>query len=343
MRHPVDDPWQVAPDAMARGATAAQRLGVLATWATLAPSSHNTQPWLFRVAGTTLELLADRSRALPVVDPHDRELTISCGAALGILRLAAEALGERIEVTVSPSQEVLARVAHRGLGVPGDAAILDAIRARRTTRTAFAAEPVPVALMLEADAEAAAAGATLRWMVSDADRHGLAELVAEGDRAQLADAAFRAELADWMHSRRAASRDGLSAGAFGMPDMMSAVSAMVIRRFDMGEGQAARDRALAEGSPALAAVTTPADTPSDWLAAGDALARVLVRLGRAGFTASYLNQPVEVPALRARLAEALGTHEAPQLLLRVGRGPALPPSVRRPVGQVLRMAPADAA
>ena len=38
-------------------------------------------------APETVELLADRTRALPVNDPQDRELTISCGCALFNLRV----------------------------------------------------------------------------------------------------------------------------------------------------------------------------------------------------------------------------------------------------------------
>ena len=62
------------------------QLQTLVQAATLAPSSHNTQPWLFRLEGQVIELLADRTRALPVNDPDDRELTISCGCALFNLR-----------------------------------------------------------------------------------------------------------------------------------------------------------------------------------------------------------------------------------------------------------------
>jgi hypothetical protein len=51
----------------------------LAVWA---PSSHNTQPWVFRLVKSGIDVLADRTRALPVNDPSDRELTISCGCAL---------------------------------------------------------------------------------------------------------------------------------------------------------------------------------------------------------------------------------------------------------------------
>lgn len=54
-----------------------------------APSSHNTQPWLFDCRDERIDLLADRTRALPANDPEDRELTISCGCALMTLRVAA--------------------------------------------------------------------------------------------------------------------------------------------------------------------------------------------------------------------------------------------------------------
>lgn len=63
-----------------------------------APSSHNTQPWLFAVRPDGIALYADRTRALPVNDPHDRELTVSCGAALLQLRVAAAAAGRAVEV-----------------------------------------------------------------------------------------------------------------------------------------------------------------------------------------------------------------------------------------------------
>jgi nitroreductase len=77
-----------------------------------APSSHNTQPWLFHVSESTISLYADRTRALPVNDPDDRELTISCGCALMNLRVAAaaEGLDVRIEaLPVSDEPDLLAR------------------------------------------------------------------------------------------------------------------------------------------------------------------------------------------------------------------------------------------
>lgn len=340
----TDDPWAVDPALFPPGDSRA-RLRFLVTYAVLAPSGHNTQPWQFRLReDAVLELRGDRTRSLPVVDPDDRALTIACGAAVANLRIAAEALGEEVAVEILPDPAepaLLARIAARGARPPavGAARLLRAMTARRTSRFAFAPDPVPDLLRDEALAAAARDGdARLHWLDTPPARHAVALLISEGDRIQMADAAFRHELAAWMRSRHGASRDGMSGAAFGMPDLLSSAAALVVRTFDMGTGQAAHDMALAEGSPALAVLATPGDAPRDWMAAGEALMRVLLAVTAGGFTASFLNQPIEVASLRPKLAAAAGVAGVPQILMRIGRGPKPVPAVRRPVRDVLREA-----
>lgn len=62
-------------------ASLSEKLHFLLRYAILAPSGHNSQPWLFKIVGNNniIEVYADRSRALPLVDPDERELIISCG------------------------------------------------------------------------------------------------------------------------------------------------------------------------------------------------------------------------------------------------------------------------
>jgi hypothetical protein len=66
--------------------------------------------------------------------------------------------------------------------------------------------------------------------------------------------------------------------------------------------------------------------------------RVLLAVTAGGFTASFLNQPIEVASLRPKLAAAAGAAGVPQILMRIGRGPKPVPAVRRPVRDVLREA-----
>lgn len=132
--------------------------------AALAPSSHNTQPWRFRITGATVDLFADPTRALPVNDPDDRELTISCGCALMNLRVAAAARGLDPEVTLLPSREepdwrALVRLAPQAARAGADAALSQQIERRHTYRKRFRQHPVNAATIDRLVAAAAAEGA----------------------------------------------------------------------------------------------------------------------------------------------------------------------------------------
>lgn len=290
-----------------------------------APSGHNTQPWLFKLTEDAIEIHADRRRALPVVDPDDRELTMSCGAALLNLVIALRHAGYSVslEEVASKDHDLLARVRIGGPLPPTseDERLFGAIPTRSTNRRPFEDRPVPDAIIAEFIEAAKVHDAHLA-VVKDAPKDAIAELIAEGDRVQASDPHFRRELAAWVHPNRATSRDGIPASSFGVPALPSLVFPFILRTFDWGNGQAAKDRQLAAGSPILAVLWTDADTPQVWLNAGQALERVLLTATANGLSASFLNQPIEVPALRPQLAKIVGVSGHPQLLLRMGYGAA---------------------
>jgi nitroreductase len=334
------DPWQVAESDWPAAGDPAAKLAFAVHYAVLAPSGHNTQPWRFRPHGDRIEILADRSRALPVVDPADRALVISCGAALGLLHLALHRFGHAgaVEILPDPAEpDLMARV---GLGgahspTPEELRRFAAIPHRHSARGAHTVAPLPTTLAPALLAIAAAREVELALVVDTAARERVAALVEAGDRAQFADPAFRAELADWIRARGLGARDGMSARGFGLPDLASPLFALAIRHLDLGAAVGAQDSTRAAAAPALMLLATPADAPPDWLAAGQALALLLLEATAAGVRAAFLNQPIEVPALRPRLREASGVAGVPQLLLRLGLAPEAAASARRDAAEVV--------
>lgn len=296
--------------------------------AMLAPSSHNTQPWLFRFGDDCVFLEADRRRALPVNDPEDRELTLSCGCALFNLRVAAEQLGLAATTLLLPSAQepdLLARLDLQATDRSREprGGLLAQISRRRTYRQRFTSDAVPQAALAELGRAAGLEAARFVPLLAEEARQAAARLVAEGDAVQWANPSWRRELAAWMHPRRRG--DGLVVPGLAWP-----VAQWVVRSFDMGGGVGARDHELAEHSPVLAVLATAEDDPRSWLEAGQALERVLLSGCELGLQASFLNQPVQVPSLRPRLA-ALAGGGYPQVLLRLGHPAAeLPPAPRRP-------------
>lgn len=272
----------------------------------LAPSSHNTQPWAFRPRNGGIDLLADRTRALPVNDPEDRELTISCGCALFNLRLAAAHEQVPLRITLLPDgvdQDRLAAVEMASSGpVPAElAALCGALTLRRTYRKTFVDASVPPAQVAALSDTATSESAWLQTIESDSARHAIAALVAEGDAIQWAMPSWRRELAQWMYPRR--HGDGLS-----LPGLVVPVAQAVVRGFDMGHGVGAKAQQLADASPLLAVLGTEADGPEDWLLAGQ----------------------------RARLQHLIGQSGFPQILLRLGYPiDPVPATPRRPLESVI--------
>jgi nitroreductase len=332
--------WAISETGYPKDAPVDERLRFLLGYAVLAPSGHNAQPWLFRIRKGSVELHADRTRGLAVADPDDRELTLSCGCALYHLRIAIRRFGHRPETIAFPEPDdpdMLARVRPGVAVAPAeeDIALFRAIPHRRTNRKAFEPRPVEEATLAALSAAAAAEGAWLLVVRDPERRLALANLIAEGDRVQGADRGFRREMSAWAHPNRARSRDGLPGYVYGTGDLAHFVGPSVLRTFEARSGQAAQGADLAVGSPALAVLGTPDDSPESWLAAGQALGRLLLRARVDDVHASYLNQPIEIPDLRLRLREALGLSGTPQQVLRFGYGPEVPPTPRRAIEDVL--------
>ncbi|PFH21051.1 Acg family FMN-binding oxidoreductase [Burkholderia sp. JKS000303] len=326
---------------LAASAHPGHHLRSLLGYAVLAPSSHNSQPWRFLVNGTTISVCADRVRALPVVDPFDRELIISCGAALLNLRVALNHAGLAHTIGTFPSEVdpdllALVRVCDDGYSDASLGALFDAIADRVTTRAPFESTAVPDEIQQALIAAGIAEGADIACVDSIAHRARVAELVAQADRQQFADPRFRRELASWIDPRRHV--DGMPAFAAGVPallDFAAPVVTTAVRTFDLGNGLAALHHQLVGASPLIVCIATVRDDREAWLAAGQALERILLVATRAGYTASYLNQPIETTELRTHLRHMLGLRGEPQLLLRVGRGPHTPHSPRRPLDDVI--------
>ena len=310
----------------------AQTLRRAAVRATLAPSIHNTQPWRFVLSADALEIHADRSRQLRVLDPRGRQLTISCGCALFNARasIGAAGYGPQVYRLPDPMQpDLLARMLigkPRRDWVPIGTLDEEAER-RHTNRRRFSDEPVPpedVAAFVEAaDAE----GAILFPVEREEHRQSTARLSRLADEIENVDPAYRAELRAWTtdDGRR---RDGVPAAAVPHTDAGSG-DEIPIRDFDTRGMGWLPTETQSSTRQCLLLLGSVADDPVAWLRSGEALERVLLELTRRGYVASPFTQVIEVARTNAMLRQELALTMHPHVLLRVGRAPKTTPTRRR--------------
>jgi hypothetical protein len=312
--------------------------------ATRAPSVHNTQPWSFVLLRDGIEIRADRSRRLHVLDPRGRQLTISCGCALFNARVALAGAGYDTVVERFPrgvASDLVARLTISDDitdGAPiGD---LDAeIQLRRTNRRHFAEEPIPRSVVEDLVRSATAEGAVLFPITSAAHRSAVERLSRAADQIENADPAYRAELAAWT-SDDPRRLDGVSAEVVPYAGIGAHPhNSLPIREFDIrGMGWLPSDtRSSADQSMFL--LGTRDDGHAAWLRAGEALEHVWLELTRRGYAASPLTQVIEVAKTHADLRAELQLTMHPSVLLRVGRAPQTVETRRRSVADVISAAP----
>jgi hypothetical protein len=310
--------------------------------AILAPSVHNTQPWRFVLHGQGLDLLADRTRQLAVLDPTGRQMYLSIGCALLNARVALAAAGRAAQVARFPEPDrpdLVARIVLGG-GDPVDealAALNPVVELRQTNRRRFAPDPVPDELVATVVNAAAAEGAVLHPVVRPDDRMALARLSQKADSQQITDPAYRAELRAWTNNDPT-RRDGVRAAVVPHVDG-SAADEVPIRDFDsQGAGWLPAETHSSAGQ-CLLILGTKGDDPESWVRAGEALERAWLEITRAGFVASLFTQVIELGALRAELSDELRLGLRPHVVLRVGRAPVTPATMRRRLADVLEERP----
>ena len=341
MRAAILNPREIDEKAFPKSGKASEQLRFLLNYAVLAPSNHNSQPWLFRIIDNRVDIIFDRTRALSIVDPNNRELIISCGAAIGTLELAAKYFGYTTNIGLSSDKEhpnLLATVTLTMATEPStqDIALFKAIKERRTNRSPFGKEEIPDVFLKRCELAAQDYDVEFSHCSDEQAKSAIAELVERADLSQFSRPWFRVELASWMHSKNTNRKDGMSAHRFGIPDILTPIAGFIIRRFNLGKRVSVMNRRKIEsGSPVLCILAHKTDNQHAWVNTGRALANVLLTLTSEGFSASYLNQPIETDGLRSQLGKVLHTLPYPQIMLRVGRADNCAASVRRAVEDCL--------
>lgn len=335
-------PWQIDVSEFEEIESMHDQMQFLLRFAVLAPSSRNTQPWMFRIRPDGVDVYADYARRLTTIDPDDRELLMSVGAAITNFRIAAAHFGFTTSVRyyAQPEHDLVASVTvcETCLPDPHLSSLFAAIPKRHTNRAIYDHKPIDprawsrVCDVLERFPE------TFNAVLPE-EKHQAAELIDYAERVQMTRPALRAEMADWIRADDRLHTDGIPAEVFGVPHFLASGASWFVRQFEAGAWHGPRDRRLADSASELLIVCANDDRVS-LLQAGEALEHLLLTIADAGLQYSFLNQAIEVKSLRERVKMLADSKTPAQLLIRIGTAlPVDQMTPRRTVGSVI--APTD--
>ena len=309
----------------------------LVRYATLAPSSHNTQCWKFAIEDKAITILPDLSRRTPAVDPDDHHLFVSLGCAAENLVQAALAHGLAGDVRFDAVRDAVpvSLAATRARASP----LFQAIPDRQCTRGDYDSKPLSKEELALLERAGTSDRVRLVLLTERSAMEQVLDHVVQGNTAQMADPAFVKELKAWIRFNGAdavRTRDGLYGVSSGSPSIPSWIGDRAFDLFFTPKSENDKYARQIRSSAGIAVFVGQSANKAHWVDVGRCYERFALQATALGIRNAFLNQPVEVASVRPRFAAAVGlAGQRPDLVVRFGRGPTLPSSLRRPVQAVL--------
>jgi hypothetical protein len=327
--------WRAGPVAGVEGEALSREL---VRCATLAPSSHNTQCWKFALEDKAITILPDLSRRCPAVDPDDHHVFVSVGCAAENLVQAALAHGLQADPVFDTTRDAvrLTLAPTTARATP----LFNAIPARQCTRGDYDGKALSTEELGLLERAGSSDRVRVLLLTERAAMERVLEQVVQGNTAQMADPAFMKELKSWIRFNGAdavRTGDGLFSVSSGNPSIPAWVGDIAFGWFFTPKGENDKIARQIRSSAGIAVFVGQSADKAHWADVGRCYERFALQATALGIRNAFLNQPVEVPSVRPRFAAAVGlaAGQRPDLVVRFGRGPTLPPSLRRPVQAVL--------
>jgi nitroreductase len=232
---PAYEPWRDWRRDSDEGTLALVRAAILAA------SPHNTQPWLFKVTNSSIELYIDTKRNVGALDPYLREEHIGIGCALENLMLAAAANGYQATLTLFPGKlgpiaaepkpELLAHI-DLAAGSREESELYDSIPRRHTNRSTYSLERSVPPQFVEALNRLASDEPSVEIFLftGEAERKRIAEISSAANDEIYSDAEVNRGSERWIRTHWSSVqtfRDGLTIDAFGLPPIATGIAKLM--------------------------------------------------------------------------------------------------------------------
>lgn len=238
-----------------------------AQFGALAPSTHNTQPWVCRIEDQSLIVSPDLTKQLPHADPANRGLNISLGCFVMNVRCAAAKFGKGVSSRIVDGainltlRQLESEDAQYAL-------LFDQLTKRLSNKNYYDQEKIPRNLLDQLSVS-----------------HNGCVVYFNDDPTAIADAAdqyrqsamslaetkeFRAELVRWLRPNFTTAFDGMPGFVANVPTIVSVLGPLVLPYSRLAaQKQVEKDGDKLQMSPAFGVIFSTRNTTESWIEVGE--------------------------------------------------------------------------
>ena len=322
--------------------------------ATLAPNSHNTQPWKFRIENRTITILLNTSAILTQSDKSGKQAVISIGCALENIIISSSYMGEitKYEFLEESNQKIdfenvtgdllpILQVSFSKQSKRNSVGLYKFIFSRKSIRTQFQNGSHILDTVIDELLSEAAPEDSLKLYCDQQDISRIAELQHQADSYVINDPAFSTELGNWLLPNETERLTGMPGFTFGLSDKEASRIHMGLLQVTSLNPSDTLKMGLAgktgiEKSSLIGVIFQNEDSIESWVNSGQKLQRSLLILESHSIQCSIYAGIIEVPLLKRMLETTFESNKTACALFRAGfvqneNDLNIPQSPRQPV------------
>lgn len=313
-------PWDIKKNDFPQGGTLQDKIRFVLGYAILSPSTHNSQPWLFKVENGSCKIYYDKNLKIPEADPLGRDLYISMGCMVENLAIAANYFGIFKDLKIVLQDNFIVEVYFQENGEKDSNLnyLVDVMPKRINARGLFESKLLPESIQAEMMSFKKDIRIRTDFVTSKEKINKLSALTAEGLKLAYKKPSFRKEMSGWMHNNLSTAKTGLPGYSLRMPLILSFIIPTLVRFFDLSPLLAKLNYKSMASAPLICIFSSEESNPSTWFETGRTAQRFMLHLNSKSIRTSIFVASIEIGDLYKKVQEVLGGSLIPQFLFCAG-------------------------
>lgn len=295
-------------------------------YAGLAPSTHNSQPWLFHCEGQKCLLFLDPAKRLKEADPIERNGYISLGCCAENFIIAANYYGRSTEIKYQEKEN--GKIAIEFILKPKTCEknepenelgeMFQAIEKRINARGIFHTA-LPSNILNEFAKLNNFPALRINFIDNKEKIKKLAKLTAQGMRMAHANKQFRLEMSKWLNNNLSRKPTGMPGYSLKMPFLASFIFPALVKHIDMSWLLGKLNYKSVSSAPGVVVISSPDSHPKVWIEVGRLAERIMLKTCALEYNTSIYAAAIEMNRLEEKVKEIIGISEHPHFLICIGK------------------------
>lgn len=301
------------------------------SYATRAPSTHNSQPWLFKLQPNSVSISYNEKLFLPEADKDGRDLYISIGCMIENMIITASHFGFKADYVFleNSTDNHIADINFEksDYSSPENEKLFKTISSRVNSRGQFNNEEISneVSKIVKFNSEEFIdSKISLTILNKKEDIHKMAELTREAMHRAYDRPSFRMEVSHWMNSNLSRKKEGIPGYSLKLPLILSVIIPVIIRCFNVGKLLGRLNFESIKSAPLIFIFSSQNNSRKDWIDIGRYAEKLMLSLQAEGFQTSIFVGSLEIGDLYKDVHQLTGLDLGrPGFIFAVGHIPGI--------------------